>query len=630
MDVSRIPRALALLIDERNPAADAAIVEALPTLSPDARAHALGILFQRSATLALTELVSRFHSYDDALRRLLLGRTDELSVGLRTAAASSVQQSRINAIVIIVVSGKCEHAVVLADALRSSCSQTRSLAAKGLLNLTSKQIRRIDGTHHDHKERRHPSNRLTEAICLAIRRGAIDSFPNLLAPALLLGKPVESVVMELAKDARTGVVQHLCGCFQHASDLSIAGMALRALGEPTLAKPVSQSILQNTDRSFLRGLIASSWQMSDPKIEKGCRLLRDHGWVRVLLDEVLIAEGSGISNGARLVMTAAGTKESKTEVVRDLLGSERSEIRHAAVMALAEDDSDMATHWLALASIRYVDETGAVALREWRKRQIRSGKSAHLQYTQESVTNQMFERCWRHHSTFDDAMIAKMADPVEYRDLHSAIRAKLASVDPVDRARALRICAALKLQSELELVVQRLAQDNDAIVRSLAVNLLGEIKTFSKTRVLRSRVEDPDVRVQANSIDVLDRLDLMERVQWIYPKLASPNSRVRANSVRTLLREGVTEASEVLIDMLEHRYPSQRISGLWVVESLGLHSAANRIGRLAREDPDAIVRRKAARTCQILADRARSQQELLLAGAADRPASESVQAAENV
>ena len=53
--------------------------------------------------------------------------------------------------------------------------------------------------------------------------------------------------------------------------------------------------------------------------------------------------------------------------------------------------------------------------------------------------------------------------------------------------------------------------------------------------------------------------------------------------------------------MIDDPMPEHRLSALWVAQRLGVTSIVSRIDELSRHDPDARVRRRAARVLRSLA-----------------------------
>jgi hypothetical protein len=179
-------------------------------------------------------------------------------------------------------------------------------------------------------------------------------------------------------------------------------------------------------------------------------------------------------------------------------------------------------------------------------------------------------------------------------DFDRQVRVRLASGDPADRVLALRIVRAVGCEGEFDRPLFTLAHDPDALVRSAAIGTLAGLPHPSALRILRNALNDPDDRVQANAIEALDQLEAAQFAGDIKEKLESPNARVRANAVKSLLKLELWEAVESLLAMLDAESRADRLSALWVVESLHLQSLTDRLAELAQSDPDPQVRYRAA------------------------------------
>ena len=141
---SPAPPVYALLAKERNLAADAALIEALPDLEPELQPVALDTLISRARDGRLAELAGRFTSFELGLQELILARIDGLYAGARLAIADERFDVRASAIELIRRSGQCKLVYLLADALRPGTSdrRTREQAAAALNEVTADYVAR--------------------------------------------------------------------------------------------------------------------------------------------------------------------------------------------------------------------------------------------------------------------------------------------------------------------------------------------------------------------------------------------------------------------------------------------------------------------------------------------------------
>jgi HEAT repeat protein len=609
-----LPAVFRHLVRERNPAADAAIVEALPTLEPFAQAAALRILLQRSDAAAQADVVGRFLEHDAGLQRLIVSHVNELSSGVRLAISSSSFRRRAGAIETVVRGAAGRLGYLLADALRSRCPRTRELAAAGLHRMTAELL--------DHLEAGPAAGRLLElsdrADCLAealkvgVHRWEIHLQPKVLEAALWLGDRTAPAVLEKLRSGRTKIGRPLTDLLAGTLDPRLAGFMLRALAVAELRSTASRAISRAGDETFLRALFAESWLLADPRIEQGCRWIRDIRWSQDAVGIVLALDERFVANAVRLLAAIGGSRERRTELLRELIGSGRSEPRGAVVRCLVNDESETSTGLLATVAGRSGDGVAALAARELRRRrggpQTDAGSTAAgMDAPVAAASREVFERYW---GTFDDLESearAEAGDTVrrEVPNLDAVLRAKLASTEALDRARALRIVSSLGLVKALAERLYLAASDADPMVRSRAVGMLVELPGATTERLLRNAANDPDERVQADAIEALDRLDAADRIRYTEPKLESTDSRVRANAVRSLLRAESPRAGDELLDMLEDSSAAHRRGALWVIEQLHLKSARRRVEEVSRADPDPRVRERAAKVLAAIASEPR-------------------------
>jgi hypothetical protein len=384
------------------------------------------------------------------------------------------------------------------------------------------------------------------------------------------------------------------------SDPRLAGAALRALAVPELRAAAARSISRPDHAAFLQAVFSQCWLLADEQIERGCRWVRDGTWLRDAVAVLADLDGAALAGAVRFLAAIGGSSERKIELFRELIGFDREDVRRAAIWQLVRQKSEAATRLLGVVANRQGDGIAQVASREWRRRRrtIAAGES-HLTTGKEpgTTSHAEFERYWNRFDVSSDEQRSTTGEAVRRHvaDLSVLLRAKLASADPLDRARAVRMVSSLGYVEQMEESLQHLASDPDPLVRSLAVSRLAEIPGPTTLRLLRAAVNDPDARVQADAVEALDRLDIEERLPWTEPKLESPNNRVRANAVKSLLRSELHKAGETLLDMLEDPSPAHRLSALWVIERLGLEAVVHRIRDLSREDANERVRRRAIR-----------------------------------
>ncbi|MGB2986278.1 MAG: HEAT repeat domain-containing protein, partial [Phycisphaerae bacterium] len=587
-----------------------ALAETLPHLEPSAQEAAFEILLKRGHPPTLAGIVGGLNDHGDALRRLILAHANDLSAGVRIAISSTSFRDRASAIEIIVESNTGRLAYLLADALRARCRRTRELTAAGLHRMTTHLLDHLEAgpSAGEVGELNTQASCLAEALGMAVRRWELHFQPEVLEAAFMLGDRVEPVILQKLGERRTKIARSLNGLLEGTSNPRFAGFVLRALAIPELRSAAVRAISRARDPVFLRAVLLESRLLTDARIERGCRWIRDGQWLQDAVGVLLDLDEPAVSDAVRFLTATGGSHARRIELFRELIGSGREEVRRALVRQLVHDESEPATDVLTIVAARPGDSVAVMALREVRRRlggaRVGGGARESSVAPQQTETPwDAFDHYWNEFDELgpDERSEANAALLRRVADVGIPLRVKLASAVPLDRARALRIVWSLGVVKELEESVHHLAYDPYPVVRSLAVSLSAELPGQTTQRVLRAAVNDPDERVQANAIEAFDRLDLDERIRFTEPKLESPNPRVRANAIKSLLRVELRRAGDALLGMLEDPARAHRLSALWVIKELRSQAVLHRVLALSRTDSDERVRRRAKRVLDKLA-----------------------------
>lgn len=606
---SNPPPVYALLADEPNLAVETALLEALPDLEPDEQSAALDTLIIRSGDRGLAGLVGGFARFDPPLQERILARAQGLYAGARLAIADEHLEIRAGAVELIRRSGDCKLAYLLAEALRSATAdpKTRERAAAALYDLTACYLARRAGAAGQPAvppDLQQDGDYLARALGRAVETWELHFRPEALTAAMWMSAELEDILFDKAAAPRSRLGRALLERLYAPDDARLAGFALRALHSPLLRSEVARRIEAATHPEFLRGLLSESWLLADPRIGKACHRIRhlrclDEGVLSLTDLSPLQLEGT-----VRLVAASGISSEAKVRLYGQLLsdaprGSASS--RWAALWKLAEIRNEAADALLQNLARRHDEALSAAAARELRRRGWAEDEAASCPIDPAAILAAdqplAFDDYWRVFDNLDDLTREPAGEALlrDCPDLAARLGARLASNRAGDRVKALRIVRALKLAKMVEERIYRLANDPDAVVRSLAVALLVHLDEATSRRILRRALEDPDARVQANSIEVLDQLGLPQPDRQLAAKLDAPHPRVRATAVAALLKLQIPEAAGALLEMLEASSRSQRISALWVIDRLQLGSLAHRLEDLSRHDPDSQVRQRAER-----------------------------------
>lgn len=598
-----------LLAAVDNAAADKMILCALPRLERSHSRMALEVLIRRRRLGALVKLVAGFAGYPEPLRVDILTHVGSLEHALRVVIQHEDPGTRAGAIKLIAASGDCRLAYLLNTALSQPSPATRKQAGKTLLIFAEQHLaRRSKVTDAESAARVEAEGRhLAAALGRAIQCWELHLRTEVLTAAVWLADLLESTIAEKVAQPRSRLDHALNALLSTQPHPRFAGYALRALTVSDLRTRAARVVGLCQDDVFMTALIDESWLLKDARVRRGCSSIHELRWLSRSIDPLLRLDKSKAASAMRFIGATGLPSGVKVELFSDVIASGDAYLRRAALWQLVDVGTEFATK-----ALRRVARHGDCSVAEMARHELhrRAPESSTPRAVLRSPTSGIATNAAKE-TLPDDARLDEffsafasldedrrrfaLQDPLLKTPAAARyLRTRLASSDADERARALQIVCLADLVGEMEEQLYRLAHDPDAIVRGNAVTALCRIPNPAAVRILRRSLQDPDSRVQANAIEALDHLEVDRYDEWIESKLESPSSRVRANAVKALLKCEVRRAADVLIEMLDSEVRGERLSALWVVQRLNLTSLTDRLNRLARDDSDAQVRRRAA------------------------------------
>ncbi len=610
MAESRLPAVLLLLEDELNPAADAALLAALPRVAQSVREGILELLIRRGRAAAGAELVRLFANAPTDLKSLIAANVEPLHSPLRSMIASTEVSDRIAGIELIEFSNDTKSAYLLAEALRHRCGRTRESAANALRRQTDAAMERFVKAHETdttaapgtlHLERAAQGAGLDDlAVALgdALRSWESHVQPAILIAALHLSDRTESALRQKLSDPHSRIAHAVGGILETASDPGLAPALIRCLAIAELRAAAARGIARTRHRPMIDAVLSAAWLLADPAIEHGCRSIRKEQWEGEWIAAVGSLARSAVAPALRLVLAAPGTSSARADLFRKLLDHDNADVRRAALWRLIEDSSETATRLLTSVAARRDSDLAPIARRECQRRASTTG----VDVGSPTSTVRPDAALPKDARLGQDAAIDRVDALRSLAERHSSLEPGPSGLGQIEGLAHLDP-ASPELSTE---VVFRGCNDPDPSVRALAVSLLarnpaaaasgqGASRHPVPTRLLRQALNDADARVQANAIEALDALDQPDRGRWVAEKMASPDGRVRANAIRSCLRAEMYQAAEALLDMLDAESAAHRISALWVVEMLKLRTLRTRVRELMEHDSDQGVRARARR-----------------------------------
>lgn len=608
MTSENLPSVFAMLREDPNPAVDAALVEALPSVAPFVQAAALELLIRRGDVPALASIVAAFPSFEGTLAELVAARAGEFAAGIRAAVSAPLPDTRCAAAALIARGRAFELAYLLTGALRLEDRATRSAAADALLQLTTQyfaaEAEDIPAPAAGRYENR--VAQLAEAVTEAMRLWDLHhEWAVLRAAANLEDRAIAGLTAAL-NGTKAALPRMLGDAMERHANAWIAPLMLRGLAMPEVRAAAARGLTRCEDLAFLADVLRNAWLVADPAIEKACRRLQPGPWVDRAVSVLAEADAPTASQGVRLLLAMGGTVDQRLSALRKIIDAPGDALRRAAVWALVQDDSETSTELLRVVASRAGYAGAVIATRELRRRARRTGAgpepAAGADDRISSAVQGAFAQFW---IAQDEPNATPLADRFpalkEHRaEAQSLARRRMGSAEPLDRVKALRLIGCLGWTRDLSDVVERAVSDPHALVRGAAVAMLVDLPGPMTERRLRDALRDPDDRVQANAIEAMDRLDIPSRGPLTQMKLSARSGRVRANAIKSLLRLELRAAAEALVQMLDAADASHRMSALWVVEHFGSRALWERIATMSRFDADPRVRNRAKRILRAL------------------------------
>lgn len=193
-------------------------------------------------------------------------------------------------------------------------------------------------------------------------------------------------------------------------------------------------------------------------------------------------------------------------------------------------------------------------------------------------------------------------------DAVARLHRRLATGPTDQRLKAMQMTAELGLADQFRQTLVELCSDPNAKLRSKAVVLVGQMPNATPDALVERLLNDGDSRVRANAIEVLEAKKNTAFLPVLAQRARAANSRERANAIKALNSMKVGAAANQLGMMLKDDRPDHRISALWTLRHVGWWNLLSEVGRIAREDSNVKVKRYALAVLRSVAELAREQE----------------------
>jgi hypothetical protein len=622
--MSAKPTVLDILEVSENAAADDALVEGLARSSAPYQKPILEVLLKRGKEPGLIGIVAQFHKLDEKLLGLISENGSLFFPVLKQCIKLPQERTRANTLELIGRVGNYRLAYLLSVALHDTRASIRQRAAELFRSLADRYFRQervtLDVLVNEYASTAEQVSvqafslaRLAEErsyLLSAVDEGLTDYEvhlrPEVAETAIWFSHHINERLWRAVASGRSRCGRAVLDVIQSSKDPRIVPFLYEALTLRDLRPMVAHTISTRSDDAFMTEFVRWAVLVADTRIQRGLSSVRTLAWLERGNDHLLGLPSELFPRLVELILATGLTTDRKIEVFRELLMHGERQAQRAALWGLVAIDDELSSRIIRLV-VQWEDaELAGIALREMRRRRpddfpvttaerAIGGLSAPLESPAQKAADSGFGQYWRNYDSleeedrYDLALALLKTDPSMLPQLRQKLTASMAT----ERLKALQVINLLEIAQDMKAEVYRIARDPDAHVRSAAMIALGQLPGPTGERILLDALNDPDDRVQANSIESLERLRATSRMAQIRQRLASDDNRVRAQAIKATLCFQAREALAVLLDMLGHRAPVYRLSALWVVETLDLMGLAAHVIRVAKEDADPKVRRRA-------------------------------------
>ena len=625
----------------RDPLADRALVEALPTADRHSQRRVAQSLLERGSAAAIEGLVGQYHQLDEACQREILAAPQRLGPGVQAViAGDATLQARLNAIELIDRSDSRRLAYLLGGQLHGGNSQLSRAASAALLRLVRRYVlgRADVGGHRprlDPAELDMLRSVVAEACACFHQHRRRDV---LLAVCCLMPRVGDAIARHVFD--RRGAAHHAACELVRQADHPLAARALLGFCRTASMRPsVAAALSQRDDGQRLVHVLAIGHLLVDPQVRSTVRKARCQPW---LVDAVAGADRWPAGPARRLprwIDTVTADAGAQIDALSRLSSRNDRIARLLALRGLCGHGSDAADQIVASMCFDADATIARIALRHLIRRRwaglgklvVRLISSDHpdlRDLAERHLGPVGFDRLWANwpHMGRAAKLTAGRALMKVDGGFARKLDRKLQADEPAERLAAVMMVRQLQQADRFADRLLELADDGDARVASAAVKALGSLSDQARVaEALELALHHDDDRVRSNAIEALERL---KRVRPVASRLfdmagrqgRGKSNRSRATAIKALLELPTGDALPQLQQMLRDADQAHRISALWVVERLGLLPLVQAVAELARHDPDAKVRRRAIRVVRDIAEVHRAGASGRGAGAsADRP-----------
>ena len=592
-----------------DPAVDQAVAAALSSADDQSLTKLANMLLLRGDPRGLLAIVLQFHRFDNHLQSQIVAQADRFYSSLREAARRRSETTHLNIIEVVRRARDARLTYLLADELKHAQPTVCAAAADALLEL-SKWAASDSVTAGETFYDAQAAHYLQKAIEEGLRAYGHHEQENLLlAFAQLTPRPTPTGVSILSdeRNAATSAMQQLAETSEEPAVirslliyLRIAPLTSSAIAGLRNAVSLSRfaSALDNGHllaiedvRSALDGYPSPRSLLPQPGAYdsyKPYQLRFLPAWI----DALPLRTGDKLEQ--YLALRSCSDAATRLAAVRRLieLKDEYVQAEHARKVALFCEDDDP---YVARYALRYVMRTKWDGLTPLLLKLINSPHEQVARLASQRVSPVGFEKLWSSWPRlgYGRQLAAGRAMIKIDPNFHVHLGEKLASLEMSEKLRALSIIRTLN-QGEFFLdSLQALSKSDDEVMASAAVRALGAVVSKESVDHLEIALKHRDARVRANAIEALEQMQSTRHVNDLIDIAKQDENRPRANAIGSLMNMRMNDALALLGQMLNDQRPMHRVSGLWLVNHLGLAEMARNVADLAVGDGDPDVKLRA-------------------------------------
>ncbi len=575
-----------------NPAADAALLLALPKAEPPYQTAILETILDRARTESTLELVRSYHRYPADWQNLMTARIERLAGALYQAADLPDCQSRSNVLTMIYRANAFSLSNLVCLLLRDREESIAWQAGQTLESLALGMGRAApptaeSGTHTPRPEesggRRNPNILFRSSLQNAVRQYPLHKQKQAILSAMLYAAATDTDFWGETLDPWQAQHAAVKEWMENRPHPELARFTVSALRHHHLRGHAARILLRTTEPAYLAAMAEQILEWFDASTASGLQWMKNPAWLE---EPVEVCGFSDKAMKGMIFLTEHLQAEvfQKAEFLYRLLAYCQAEAGMAILSLLepmqAPNRLEILLETLhsryepmAEEALRQIVRLQPPHLTHILSRQLRSHHGRVRELAEQFFRRTAFVSFWKQFDRMPPAR-RRLTGKAVFK-LDPAAQARWIRLtkhhNPAMRLRAVQMARSLQRISLAAPEIIHLADDPDVRVRSCAVAALGELHppaALEAEKRLVDRLYDADPRVCANAVEAAEKQNLTHTQPILEAFSRDSHPRVRANSLKTLLRWKAESARQTMQEMLHDPRPGHRRSALWLMRTM--------------------------------------------------------------